>query len=70
MTTIATHGPGCGTTALCRALGVAPATYYRHQHPPVLGPQPRRRSLRALTATEQQTVLRYVWPITSTISIY
>ncbi len=32
--------------------------------------QPRRRSLRALTATEQQTGLRYVWPITSTISIY
>ena len=57
MTTIATHGPRCGTTALCRALGVAPATYYRQQHPPVLGPRPRRRSPRALTATEQQTVL-------------
>ena len=57
MTTIATHGPRCGTTALCRALGVAPATYYRHQHPPVLGPRPRRRSPRALSPTEQQTVL-------------
>lgn len=57
MTTIATHGPRCGTTALCRALGVAPATYYRQQHPPVLGPRPRRQSPRALSPGEQQTVL-------------
>ena len=57
MTTIATHGPGCGTSALCRALGVAAATYHRHQHPPVLGPRPRRRSPRALSPGEQQTVL-------------
>jgi len=57
MTTIATHGPRCGTTALCTALGVAPATYYRHQRPPVLGPHPRRRSARALRPDEQQTVL-------------
>jgi putative transposase len=44
--------------ASCVALGVAPATYYRHQRPTVLGPHPRRPSpARALTRTEQQTVL-------------
>lgn len=44
--------------AACHALGVAPATYYRHQRPIVLGPHPRRAApARALTATERQTVL-------------
>ena len=57
MATIATHGPRCGTTALCRALGVPPATYYRSQQPRVLGPWPRRRSVRRLTPAETQTVL-------------
>jgi len=42
----------------CVALGVAPATYYRHQRPAVLGPHPRRLSpARALTIAERQTVL-------------
>ena len=41
----------------CRALGVAPATYYRHQQPAVLGPLPQRRSARALTPGERHTVL-------------
>jgi putative transposase len=44
--------------ASCVALGVAPATYYRHQRPAVLGPHLRRPSpSRALTRIEQQTVL-------------
>jgi putative transposase len=41
----------------CVALGVAPATYYRHQQPVVLGPRPRRTTRRALTPAEQTTVL-------------
>jgi putative transposase len=42
----------------CLALGVAPATYYRHQRPVVLGPHPRRPAPpRALTVVEHQTVL-------------
>jgi putative transposase len=41
----------------CAALGVAAATYYRHQQPAVLGPRPRRTTRRALTPTEQETVL-------------
>ena len=42
----------------CVALGVAPATYYRHQRPRVLGPHLRRLSPpRALTVVEHQTVL-------------
>jgi putative transposase len=41
----------------CAALGVAPATYYRHQQPAVLGPRPRRTPRRALAPAEQETVL-------------
>ena len=42
----------------CVALGVAPATYDRHQRPVLLGPWPRRRRpRRALSGTERQTVL-------------
>ena len=41
----------------CVALGVAPATYDRHQRPVLLGPWPRRRPRRALSGTERQTVL-------------
>ena len=41
----------------CAALGVAPATYYRHQRPAVLGPRVRRHGPRALTTTEHATVL-------------
>lgn len=41
----------------CLALGLAPATYYRHQRPAVQGPTPRRRTARALTETERRTVL-------------
>lgn len=43
--------------AACAALGVARATYYRHQQPAVLGPPLRRRSPRALTRVERRTVL-------------
>ena len=41
----------------CVAVGLAPATYYRHQRPAVRGPCPRRVSARALTTVERHTVL-------------
>ncbi len=42
---------------MCAALQVAPATYYRTRHPAVQGPRVRRAVARALTPTEQDTVL-------------
>jgi putative transposase len=41
----------------CAALGVAPATYYRHLRPAMLGPRLRRPVRRALTPAERETVL-------------
>ena len=42
---------------MCAALQVAPATYYRTRQPAVQGPRMRRSVARALTPTEQDTVL-------------
>jgi putative transposase len=57
MAAVQTRPAPLGVRPACLALGVAPATYYRHQRPVVQGPQPRRRTARALTETERQTVL-------------
>jgi len=55
MAVIQEQGPRLGIRPLCRALGVAPASYYRWRGP---GPVPARRSSpRALSAEEQQAVL-------------
>jgi putative transposase len=55
MQVIGERGPALGVAPTCRALGVPPATYYRHRQPPC-PPQPRR-SARALAPTERQAVL-------------
>jgi putative transposase len=55
MATIAEEAPGLGVRPTCEALGVAPATYYRHQRPPK-APE-TRSSHRALGPEEQQEVL-------------
>lgn len=57
MATVQALGPALGVAPLCAALGVSSATYYRRQRPAVLGPRPRRRSVRALAPAEQQHVL-------------
>ena len=57
MTAVDTRQPPLRVRPACAALGVASATYYRRRQPPMLGPRPRRRSGRALTRGEQQTVL-------------
>ena len=55
--TITTDGPRLGVRALCEALPVPRATYYRHRYPRY-GPRPRRaRPPRALAPVEQQQVL-------------
>ena len=56
MRAVDTRQPPLPVRAACDALGVVRATYYRRQQPPTLGPRPRRRSGRALTHAEQQTV--------------
>ena len=43
MAAIAEEAPGLGVRATCEALGVAPATYYRHQRPQGL-PMPSHRT--------------------------
>ncbi len=55
MATIADVAPRLGVRPTCEALGVAPATYYRHQRPP--RPLEARPSHRALRPEEQQEVL-------------
>lgn len=55
MATIAEESPRLGVRATCEALGVAPATYYRHQRPPK-APE-TRSSHRALGPEERQGVL-------------
>ena len=57
MTAVQTRRPPLRVRPACAALGVASATYYRHQQPAVLGPRPRRTTARALTPAEQETVL-------------
>ncbi len=55
--TIVAEGPRLGVRALCEALPVPRATFYRHRFPRY-GPWPRRaRPPRALTPGEQQHVL-------------
>ena len=55
--TITTDGPRLGVRALCEALPVPRATYYRHRYPRY-GPMPRRaRPSRALARVEQEHVL-------------
>lgn len=50
------HAPQLGVARCCDALGVSRASYRRWQSP-VHGPHRRRRTPRALSATEQQAVL-------------
>jgi putative transposase len=46
-----------GTSAACRSLEIARATYYRHLDPATAGPKDRPAPPRALSATERQEVL-------------
>ena len=55
MAVIAEGAPRLGVRVTCEALGVAPATYYRHQRPPSL-PE-AKPSHRALPPEERQGVL-------------
>jgi putative transposase len=57
METIAEHGARCGTGALCAALGLAPATYYRTKRGPRPDASPRPSPARALAPIERQRVL-------------
>ena len=61
MTTITAHGARCGVGALCGALGVSPATYYRAQQNAVVGEvavtSPRTTPARALPPAARQQVL-------------
>jgi putative transposase len=50
------NAPELGVRACCSALGLSRASYYRARAP-IYGPHPRRRQARALSQTEQQTVL-------------
>lgn len=57
METVIEMAPKYGVLATCDALGVAPATYYRHKSP-FIGPKQRRpRPPRRLGETERQQVL-------------
>jgi len=55
MATIAEVAPRLGVRPTCKALGVAPATYFRHQRPPK--PPDAKPSHRVLPAEERQEVL-------------
>lgn len=57
MDMIATHGARCGIGALCAALDVPRATYYRAQRRPAGVGAPRRVPARALSPAERQQVL-------------
>lgn len=56
MQSITDHGGRLGIRALCAALWVARATYYR-QRQPGGERRPRRRGPRALTPVEHQRIL-------------
>jgi putative transposase len=57
MATVLERGPRLGVRALCDALGLPAATYYRQRRAVVLGPWPHRASRRALAPAERQQVL-------------
>ena len=57
MDTVTALGPTLGVRALCAALGLAPATYYRRRRPGPLGPAPQRRVPRALAPAERAQLL-------------
>lgn len=63
MEAVTTLVPARAIVRTCRALGLTRASFYRHTHPPVLmpptcvGTRLPRRSPRALSATERQSVL-------------
>jgi putative transposase len=59
MANVKEHAPCVGTARLCRALGLARATVYRHLHPPEPGtaPAPRPTPSHALSEEERQAVL-------------
>ncbi len=50
-------GPELGIVAVCAALGLARASYYRQRNPPLYGPRPSKRSPRALQLDERAAVL-------------
>ena len=50
-------GPELGVVAVCTALGLARATYYRQLEPPMHGPAPKRLSPRELAVGEKTAVL-------------
>jgi len=56
MTTVTELGPRLGILPTCAALGLPRATYYRRRRPQS-APAPRARSHRALSASEEATVL-------------
>lgn len=56
MSAVSALGAEVGLVAACAALGVARATYYRHQAP-AIPPPPRKASPRALCPEERQAVL-------------
>lgn len=53
----AVENGACSTDAMCDAVGLHRATYYRRVAPKAHGPRPRRSHPRALTAAEWQAVL-------------
>lgn len=57
--TVTAHGATCGTIALCHALDLAPATYYRERRRAAHQVEPSRRPSppRALRPSERQQVL-------------
>ena len=56
MTTVTELGPRLGIAPTCAALGLPRATYYRRRRPQS-APAPRARSPRALSPSEEATVL-------------
>ena len=62
MEAISTHGPTVAIVPLCQALGIARASFYRHERPVAVGPMSvatstTRVSARALAPAERQAVL-------------
>ena len=57
METICQIGPSLGVVPTCAALGVPPATYYRHRSPRTTEPTPRPSPPRTLSPAERAGVL-------------
>ena len=57
METVAAQREVFGTKAICQAMGVAPASYYRWQRPNGLEPKAVRSHPRALSVAEREEVL-------------